>query len=192
MRTRTPPMTKVTGARARCFMELQRAKMDDFMKIRSFYDDVIINTNGMEKYAKWKIGSHPTNETIKDYISHGNMYMCMDGRRVIGVMAVPLEQGDDYHPVEWDVQAADDEVASLHIFAVSPEVQGNGLGKPMIRLAMDMARENGMKAFRLDTFATNIPAQKMYESLGFQLKGKQKLYTDNAGWTDFLYYEKKL
>lgn len=167
-------------------MKLQRALMDDFICKRDFYDDVVTGTVGMDKHARWKQGSHPTDETIRDYIGNGNMYMCMDGIQLIGAMAIPMEQGEDYHPVNWDVEAADNEVATLHIFAVAPECQGRGLGKQMIRMAMDMARDNGMKAFRLDTLASNIPAQKMYDLWDLNLKeNKISMQIIQAGLISF-------
>ena len=31
--------------------------------------------------------------------------------------------------------------------------------------------------------------QKMYEKYGFKFRGIQKLYYENTGWADFLFYE---
>ncbi len=31
--------------------------------------------------------------------------------------------------------------------------------------------------------------QKMYERYGFKFRGIQKLYYENTGWADFLFYE---
>ena len=55
-----------------------------------------------------------------------------------------------------------------------------------------IARENGKKALRLDTLKSNLPAQRMYEGLGFSRRGEQHLYAENTGWTDFLYYERNV
>lgn len=52
-----------------------------------------------------------------------------------------------------------------------------------------MVRENGKKTIRLDVLASNVPARRMYERLGFEYRGKQNLFAANTGWTDFLYYE---
>ena len=46
-----------------------------------------------------------------------------------------------------------------------------------------------MKAIRLDALASNTPAHKIYKSLGFEYKGKQYLYAENTGWTDFYFFE---
>ena len=35
-----------------------------------------------------------------------------------------------------------------------------------------------------------IPVQKMYEKAGFVNSGEQRLYAENTGMTEFLYYEK--
>ena len=61
----------------------------------------------------------------------------------------------------------------------------------MIREAVRMAGDKGMKAIRLDALATNTPAHKIYERLGFVYRGKQHLYADNTGWTDFYFFEYK-
>ena len=173
-------------------MDLIRAKQDDFRIIRELYDDVIRNTPELEKHARWKIGSHPTDETIIDYIHNNNMYMCMEDSKLIGVMAILMKQDEDYHRIKWDLKSSENEVATLHIFAVASDFQGRGFGKKMIRMAWELAKSNGKIVFRLDTLASNIPAQKMYETLGFKLRGKQNLYAGNTGWSDFLYYERIL
>ena len=56
--------------------------------------------------------------------------------------------------------------------------------------AMEIAVKNGKKALRLDALKSNLPAQKMYEKAGFIYRGEQRLYAENTGMTEFLYYEK--
>ena len=55
--------------------------------------------------------------------------------------------------------------------------------------AVELSRKNGKKAVRFDALKSNIPAQKMYERYGFKFRGIQKLYYENTGWADFLFYE---
>ena len=61
----------------------------------------------------------------------------------------------------------------------------------MIRKAVHLAQTNGMKAVRLDALASNTPAHRIYERLGFKYRGKQHLYAENTGWTDFYFFELK-
>ncbi len=79
--------------------------------------------------------------------------------------------------------------AVIHILAVSPDSQGKGIGSEMIREAVNLAKINGMKAIRLDALASNTPAHGIYKRLGFEYRGKQHLYAENTGWTDFFFFE---
>lgn len=170
-------------------MNLQKATPDDFAAIIDFYDDVIEHTPCVTKYARWQKGKHPTADGIKAYIEEGSMYLYKEGGLIAGAMAVTMYQGADYHSIEWSTQVADNEVAVIHILAVRPGKQGTGIGSGMVLEAIDLAKEKGMKAIRLDALASNTPAHKIYERLGFVYKGKQHLYAENTGWTDFYFFE---
>ena len=39
--------------------------------------------------------------------------------------------------------------------------------------------------------ASNTPAHRIYERLGFEYRGMQHLYAENTGWTDFYFFELK-
>ena len=52
-----------------------------------------------------------------------------------------------------------------------------------------LAHDKGMLAIRLDALASNTPAHRIYERLGFEYRGKQHLYAENTGWTDFFFFD---
>lgn len=170
-------------------MKLDKATINDFESIIKFYDDVTLRTPDMETYARWKKGQHPTEEGIKAYIEEGSMYLYKENDTIVGAMAVTMYQGEDYHAIEWSKQVKDNEVAVIHILAVSPDYQGAGLGTEMIREAISISIESGMKSIRLDALASNTPAHKIYKRIGFEYRGKQHLYAENTGWTDFFFFE---
>ena len=165
--------------------------MTDYESVLSFYDDVTERTPEIVRYARWQKGKHPTADGIKSYIQEGSLYLYKEQDAIVGAMAVTMYQGEDYHARDWSRNVADDEVAVIHILAVSPDKQGTGIGSKMIREAIQLAHNNGMKAIRLDALATNAPAHKIYERLGFGYRGKQHLYAENTGWTDFYFFEYK-
>ena len=170
-------------------MILRRATLDDYASIIAFYDDVIERTPDVGKYARWQKGKHPTADGIKAYIEEGSMYLHKEQDIIVGAMAVTMYQGADYHAIEWSGQVSDNEVAVIHILAVSPDRQGAGIGSEMVLAAIDLAKAKGMKSVRLDALASNTPAHKLYERLGFEYRGKQYLYAENTGWTDFCFFE---
>lgn len=170
-------------------MVLQRASLEDYDSIIAFYDDVIERTPEIEEHARWQHGKHPTADGIKSYVNEGCMYLYKEQDTIVGAMALTMYQGADYHAIGWSRQVQDDEVSVIHILAVSPDKQGTGIGSEMVREAINLAKAKGMKSIRLDALATNTPAHKIYERLGFVYKGKQHLYAENTGWTDFFFFE---
>ena len=170
-------------------MRLNRATIEDYESIIAFYNDVTDRTPDMERFARWIKGLHPTNDGIRAYIEEGSIYLYKENDAIVGAMAVTMYQGVDYHAIEWSQQVEDNEAAVIHILAVSPDAQGKGIGSEMIREAIRLAHANGMKAIRLDALASNTPAHKIYKTLGFEYRGKQHLYAENTGWTDFYFFE---
>ena len=172
-------------------MKLKQAEIEEYDSIIAFYDDVTERTPDMAVYARWSKRKHPTLEGIKAYIEEGSMYLFKEDTVIVGAMAITMYQGEEYHAIEWLQQVADDKAAVIHILAVSPDYQGKGIGSEMVREAINLAKEKGMQAIRLDALAPNTPAHKMYERLGFEYRGKQHLYAENTGWTDFYFFELK-
>lgn len=170
------------------FMILRQATISDFDSVLAFYEDVIERTPQIIHYARWQKGKHPTAEGIKAFIEEGSMYLYEEGS-IVGAMALAMYQGEDYHAVKWLQDVADDEAAVIHTLAVSPDRQGEGIGSAMVREAVRLALERGMRSVRLDVLASNTPAQRIYEALGFEYRDQQHLYAENTGWTDFLFYE---
>ena len=168
---------------------MQLVLANDLAAVREKYIEVIEHTKDMNMHARWIYGKHPTDAMIQSYIDRQEMYLFMDGQNVVGMIAVTMYQGEDYHEILWSQNLKDDEVASLHILAVDPEYQGKGVSERMMREIISLAKKSERKAIRLDALATNIPAQRLYEKLGFVYRGKQTLFAENTGWTDFLYYE---
>lgn len=170
-------------------MEIQKVEWAQFNDIQNIYVDIIEKTADMEKYARWKKGMHPTDATIMGYIKSGSMYQYTINDIIAGVVAITLEQEEDYHEITWGIEAKDAEVAVIHILGVNPECQKQGVGTRLIAEALELARTQGKKAVRLDALASNTPAQHMYCKNGFIYRGKRNQYAENTGWTDFYFYE---
>ena len=153
-------------------MRLELATQNDFDAIIAFYDDVTERTPEMATYARWSKGKHPTIEGIRAYIDEGSMYIYHERGVIVGAMAVTMYQGEDYHAIDWSQQVADDEVAVIHILAVSPDAQGKGIGSEMIREAIRLAQNNGMQTIRLDALASNTPAHTLAGQISISLSTK--------------------
>lgn len=92
-------------------------------------------------------------------------YFCLESeQRVIGYMGLwfILEEG--------------------HItnVAIAPEFRGQRRGEFLMRTVMQQMRDEGMERMTLEVRISNVPAQRLYERLGFVAAGKRKdYYSDN-------------
>ena len=68
---------------------------------------------------------------------------------------------ESYKNCRWQIAADDSEILVIHALGVHPDFQGKGFAKAMVRKAIAIAEETGMKAIRLDVLAGNIPAEKL-------------------------------
>lgn len=162
----------------------------DFETVKRKYIEVTEHTPDIEKYARWIYGKHPTDESLQSYIDRGEMYVLTDGEKIAGMAAVAMCQGEEYMNISWKDDLACDEAAAVHLLAICPEYRGRSLGIRILEEAMDIAVRSGKKALRLDTLKSNLPARRMYDRAGFVCRGEQRLYAENTGMADFLYFEK--
>jgi ribosomal protein S18 acetylase RimI-like enzyme len=75
----------------------------------------------------------------------------------------------------------------LHRICVDARLRRRGVGRGTLLAAEGMMREMGAAAARLDTFCENLPAQRMYEGLGYRRAGQVRY---DMGI--FFFYEKAI
>ncbi|QEV17731.1 GNAT family N-acetyltransferase [Streptomyces alboniger] len=62
-------------------------------------------------------------------------------------------------------------VRQIQGFAVAEEARGQGVGRRLMRAAMDEARRRGALRITLRVLGHNTPARKLYETEGFVIEG---------------------
>lgn len=170
-------------------MRLIKAKAKDLQRVIAFYRDVTENSAAAAACCRWKWGQHPSQEMVSGYVQDDCMYLMQEGDRILAAAALTMRQGEDYRPVDWAVDAPDDQVAVVHLLCVDPAIHRQGMGRRMMRYLMARADAEGRKAIRLDALCCNLPAHRLYESLGFAMRGVQRRYAENMGEMDFWLYE---
>ncbi len=68
-----------------------------------------------------------------------------------------------------------DRFGEIYVISVSPDFQGQGLGKVMVSQGLDVLRRKGVSDVVLFVDKSNIGARRLYESLGFSLQREDKL-----------------
>ncbi|MEU2283983.1 GNAT family N-acetyltransferase [Streptomyces sp. NPDC013178] len=64
-------------------------------------------------------------------------------------------------------------VRQIQGLAVADEARGRGVGRALIRAAVEEARRRGARRITLRVLGHNTPARKLYESEGFVVEGVQ-------------------
>ncbi|MCX4810530.1 GNAT family N-acetyltransferase [Streptomyces sp. NBC_01239] len=82
-------------------------------------------------------------------------------RRIVGYirLAFPTELACNAH------------VRQIQGLAVADEARGHGVGRALIRAAVEEARRRGARRLTLRVLGHNTPARKLYESEGFAVEG---------------------
>lgn len=173
-------------------MIIQRAKTEEYEQIKAFYEDVIDGFAGREYHPGWEKDVYPDPAELRDLLEKGEIYTGRTEGRIISAMALNHECNEGYAQFDWPTSAEKEEVFVIHMLAVHPLYGRKGLGKEMVGFAIDTARENGGKAVRLDVLKGNLPANRLYESLGFQKLHMLDLYYPDTGWKAFELYERSL
>lgn len=68
------------------------------------------------------------------------------------------------------------DVADITNIAVHPDYRREGIGRELLNLLIQIAKENKMTAITLEVRESNVPAQKLYESAEFVHCGVRKRY----------------
>ena len=72
-----------------------------------------------------------------------------------------------YRPQRMLIPEVDDYPAHLHIDLL-PEVQGQGLGRELVRTLLSALRERGIRGLHLTMDPANVAARAFYDRLGFR------------------------
>ena len=170
-------------------MEIKQAGPDKYEEIRAFYHALIDAIEDLPYGAGWKKDIYPSREMLRDAAEAGELFAATEEGSVIGAMVVNHQCNEGYKEFDWPTKAEDAEVTVIHALGVDPAYSGKGVAKAMVRFVIDTARENGQKVIRLDVLKGNLPAEKLYEGLGFVHQHTLKMFYADTGWTDYELYE---
>ena len=170
-------------------IDFSRANKNSYGEVRCFYHSLIDSLNPAQRYVGWKKDIYPSPAFLRSAIDDGDLYVCRDEDRIAGAMVLNHAYNESYKNCCWQIAADDSEILVIHALGVHPGFQGKGCSKAMVRKAIAIAEETGMKAIRLDVLTGNIPAEKLYQGMGFQYLTSVQMYYEDTGWTAFKLYE---
>ena len=170
-------------------LEVRKAVPEEYETVAAFYDSVIDGMEGAEYHPAWEKGVYPAYETLKESIERGELFLgFLDGKLACATI-MNDRQSDGSEGEPWKFVVPDEEIRIFHALTVHPDFAGKGLGKQFVTAGMNLAKEQGAKAMRLDVLKGNVPAERLYPACGFVFVSNKVMFYEDTGWTDFILYE---
>ena len=157
---------------------IERGRAQDAREIYALYHSLID-----APYGTWS-EEYPDFELVQEDLAKSEVFVMRDGGRIIA--AIVSEDSDEFDgmaPWYGDVRRW----AQLGRLGVDKAYQGRGIGRSMMRYALERVREEGCDAVRLLVGVHNLPAQHAYATLGFEVCGEAEAWGNR-----WLCYQKRL
>lgn len=168
-------------------MRLEAAREEETMAVCRFYEEVCRFQETQPYGPKWHYGLYPTPEDLAEHVRGGRMYLLRQDGAIAAALALPRGEDPMYRDVPFTVRT--EPVFVLHLFAVHPDFRGRGLGRAALRALLKLARDEGARAIHFDVVAGNLPAERLYQSLGFRFVQEREVWYPDTGDVTVRLYE---
>ena len=152
-------------------MEIRKATEADISAVAAIYDALLDREEQGLLSTGWTRGVYPTEQTARDALAAGTLYVLEDGGRVTAAAKIDQSQMAQYTQCRWQNDAPPEQVLVLHTLVVDPAVKGKGCGKAFVAFYERLARDTDRPFLRIDTNARNTPARTLYAKLGYTEAG---------------------
>lgn len=166
---------------------LLAARPEDGEAVCRFYEEVCAFQDTQEYGPVWHYGIYPDEQELKEHIERGELLLGFEEGRIAAAMVLNHHEDERYVDVPWTVR--EEPIYVLHLFAVHGDFQGRGIGKAALRLLLAAAREQGARAIHLDVVKGNLPAERLYERLGFCRREERDVWYEDTGDLRVVLYE---
>ncbi|MFQ8706736.1 MAG: GNAT family N-acetyltransferase [Thomasclavelia sp.] len=148
-------------------MIIELASLKDIDEIEKFYNKVVDDLVENNNYPGWKKGIYPTRLEAVSGIENQELYVVRFDNKIIGSVVINHKQEKNYYLAPWKIEAKDKEIYVIHTLAIHPQYKGLKIAQKLLEYVEGLAKQNKIKAIRLDVRQGNIPAIKLYEKCGF-------------------------
>ena len=137
----------------------------------------------------WEIGVYPDDTMLRSAIEKQTMYVGIVDGAIVSAMVLNNDCNESYAEVKWPVERPAEKVSVIHALGVDPDHSGRGIAKKMVSFAINNCKAKSQEAVRLDVLDGNLPATKLYRSVGFDYIQTLPMFYEDTGWTNFDIYE---
>ncbi len=147
----------------------RKAEDKDIPAVAAIYEEVHSADERGEITACWQRGVYPTEETARNAMNAGELFVEEDNGEIVAAAIINRKQLESYKEGRWSTET--DDVMVLHTLVVSPSRSHSGYGRAFVKFYEDFARKSGCCTLRMDTNERNAVARALYKTLGYREAG---------------------
>ena len=171
-------------------MNFRKATSRDLRAIGDIYGRIHDHEEAGLLSTGWIRGVYPTSDTARAALDRGDLYVLVETdpaeagaagageagadppETIVAAGVINQVQLPEYGEADWQEAADEDEILVLHTLTVDPLQAGHGYGRSFVASYEDLARDQGMRALRMDTNVLNQRARALYRKLGYREVGQ--------------------
>ena len=158
---------------------IERSQKKDADEIFALYHSLL-----NDPFGTWN-EEYPSRELVEEDLENSQVFIMRDQNKRI-VSAIVNEDTDEFvNMAEWYPDVV--RWAQFGRLGVAQDMQGKGIARRMLAYAMAETKAQGCEAVRFLVSAGNLPAQRSYAKLNFEVCGEA-----DAWGGHWLCYEKRL
>ncbi len=156
------------------------AQMRDYPAVCRFYRETCEALPGAEYGPAWIWGVYPSEDMLREHMESGELFVKTRDGELVAALILLDHEDPEYVSVPWEIRSPSP-VCAIHLFAVHPAFRGKMLGEECLRELFAVCRQKRMAAVHLDVVKGNLPAEKLYQKMGFQFICDREIYYPDAG-----------
>lgn len=150
---------------------IRKATPADVAAIAQTYTRLLTHEQQNGRNSNWRLDIYPTAQSAEQAVQAGEMYILEQDGQLVASMVLNNNQAAEYQQMPWQYAAEPEQVLVIHTLCIPPEQSGRGLATQMLNFAKEFAQNTGCHVIRLDTYAHNEPAKRLYQKHGFHIVG---------------------
>ena len=171
---------------------IRKAAAADLPGIGEIYEAIFVQEARGPAYTNWLRGTYPTVDSARQVLEAGTLYVGEEDGVLWGVVNLNGVQLPEYDEIPWSIPAEREAVGVIHTLCIHPRQSGRGRARQMAAFCEETARVQGKSVIRLDTWEGNVPANRLYPSLGYRFAGATEFFFQGYIRETLNCYEKAL